>query len=74
MHAVYVLILALKHIDYVWINPLKNRDFKKVIKGTLTLVIGNSIIDLGNLMNRIIASSGKKWFRLITILWSSYEQ
>lgn len=59
LHAVYVLILALKHIDYVWINPLKNRDFKKVIKGTLTLVIGNSIIDLGNLIDRIIASSGK---------------
>lgn len=57
LHASYVLILALKQINYVWTNPVKNKDFIKVLKSTLVLVIGNSIIDVGNLIDRIIASS-----------------
>ena len=56
IHTLYVLWLAKK---YFTIGTIKGQDrsIKWVLKNTLTLVIGNSVVDLGHIVDKIIASS-----------------
>ena len=55
-HTVYVTVLAKRYFSF---GKIKKRDesFIRVMRRVLPLVIGNSIVDIGHLVDKIIASS-----------------
>lgn len=57
LHMVYMLILVLPKVGISISNPFKNPDFIVMIRRFVPLVIGISIVDLGHLIDKIIASS-----------------
>lgn len=57
LHMVYMLILVLPRVGVSISNPFKNPDFIVMIRRFVPLVIGISIVDLGHLIDKIIASS-----------------
>ena len=57
LHTVYVVWCSREYVDMSIANPLKNRYFMLTIKNMIPLVLGNTIVDLGNLLGKVIASS-----------------
>lgn len=57
LYMIYMLILVLPKVGLSFKNPLKNSDFISMIKRFVPLVIGISIVDLGHLIDKVIASS-----------------
>ena len=57
VHTVYMLALTVTKTGMSFGNPFKNNEFRQLIKRFGPLVVGNSIVDLGLLIDRIIASS-----------------
>ncbi len=56
-HTLYVINKARKIAHLKIINSFKVPAFSKVFHGFVTLALGNSIVDLGHLVDKIIASS-----------------
>lgn len=57
LHTVYVTFQTHKIVRYKFVNPFKMREFNVVIRSFIPLVVGNSIVDLGHIIDKIIASS-----------------
>ena len=55
-HAVYVTALAKRYFSFGKIKK-KDESFIRVMRRVLPLVVGNSIVDIGHLVDKIIASS-----------------
>lgn len=56
VHTIYVTILTKKYFTLGRINT-KVYFFQKLIKNIIPIVIGNSIVDIGHLVDKIVASS-----------------
>lgn len=57
LHTIYVTILSIRYFKPKISNPFGNPDFKLVLHNFFPLIIGNSIVDLGHLLDKIIASA-----------------
>ncbi len=57
LHMVFMLLCARKFICFRFVNPFKVSKFKSIMKNFLPMVVGNSVLDFGHLVDRIIASS-----------------
>lgn len=56
VHAMYVTVLAKKFFSFGKIRKT-DESFSRVVRRVFPLVVGNSIVDIGHLMDKIIASS-----------------
>lgn len=57
LHMILVLILVVPKVGFSISNPLNNPDFRVMMKRFFPLAIGVSVIDLGHLIDKIVASS-----------------
>ncbi|MBR0456974.1 MAG: polysaccharide biosynthesis protein [Firmicutes bacterium] len=57
LHMVLMLFLVVPKVGFGISNPFKNSDFRIMIKRFVPLVIGFSVVDLGHLVDKIVASS-----------------
>lgn len=56
VHAVYVTLLAKKYFSFGKIRK-RDKSFNRAIRRIFPLVVGNAVVDIGNLVDKIIASS-----------------
>ena len=56
-HTVYMLSLVIPRTGVFFGNPFKDNEFRQMMKRFVPLVVGNSIVDLGHLIDKIVASS-----------------
>lgn len=58
LHTVYIFTLTARYISGAERgNPFKNEDIRAVLKLLGPLIVGNSVVDLGHLVDKIVASS-----------------
>lgn len=57
LHTVYVLFATIVKTGVVCGNPFKNSAFRQMLKKFVPLLVGNSIVDIGHLIDKIVASS-----------------
>ncbi len=57
LHMLLMLFLVVPKVGIGISNPFKNADFVAMIKRFVPLVIGISVVDLGHLVDRIVASA-----------------
>ena len=57
IHTIYIIYITRKYVKFSFKNPFKNSYFLQVIQNFFPLVVGNSIVDFGHLLDKIIASS-----------------
>lgn len=55
-HTLYVSVLAKQYFSFGKIS-CKDTSFRRVLKNVFPLVVGNSVVDVGHLVDKIIASS-----------------
>ena len=56
-HTVYMLSLVATKTGIFFGNPFKDSEFRQMMTRFLPLVVGNSIVDLSHLIDKIVASS-----------------
>ena len=57
LHMILMVSLVLPKVGFGISNPFRNADFVSMIKRFLPLVIGISVVDIGHLVDKIVASS-----------------
>jgi putative peptidoglycan lipid II flippase len=57
IHTIYMISIVLPKTGLYFGNPFRDFEFRQMIKRFVPLVIGNSVVDLGHLIDRIVASS-----------------
>ena len=56
-HTLFMLALSMRKTGIILGNPFKSTDFRQMLGRLGPLVVGNSIVDLGHLIDKIVASS-----------------
>ena len=57
LHTIYILSLVISKTGTLWKNPLKDVEFRLTMSKFMPLLVGNSVVDLGHLIDKIVASS-----------------
>ncbi len=57
VHTIYIVSLVIPKTGLFIGNPFRDVEFRQMMKRFMPLVVGNSIVDLGHLIDRIVASS-----------------
>lgn len=57
LHTMYVVFLVIPKVGVSINNPFKNADFRIMLRRFIPLVVGNSTVDLGHLVDKVVASS-----------------
>ncbi len=57
IHAIYMGIKVKKYVSIRLCNPFQSEEFRSVLKQFFPLVVGNSIVDIGNLVDKAIAAT-----------------
>lgn len=56
-HTIYMVALVLPKVGVFFGNPFRDSEFRQMIAKFVPLVVGNSVVDLGHLIDKIVASS-----------------
>ncbi len=57
LHTIFILSLVITRTGILWKNPLKDVEFRLTMSKFMPLLVGNSVVDLGHLIDKIVASS-----------------
>lgn len=57
LHTIFILSLVITRTGILWKNPLKDVEFRLTMRKFMPLLVGNSVVDLGHLIDKIVASS-----------------
>lgn len=57
MYMIYIMMLVRKDVPLSTSNPLKNPDIRQVLKRCLPLALGTSVVDIGYIVGKMIAST-----------------
>ena len=57
LHTIFIISLVLTRTGVLWKNPLRDVEFQLTLRKFVPLLVGNSVVDLGHLIDKIVASS-----------------